>query len=112
MQISTFYKSVWVPTLARLAADPEDPLRGKAPRIHDLRHTCASWMISKRVWLPVIQAALGHESITTTVDRYGHLDRQAGEAAAAAIGEMIAEHLPAIPVPTAQVVPLRSKAVA
>ncbi|MFE3002676.1 tyrosine-type recombinase/integrase [Nocardia sp. NPDC059246] len=112
VQISTFYKTVWVPTLARLAADPEDPLRGKSPRIHDLRHTCASWMISKRVSLPVIQAALGHESITTTVDRYGHLDRQAGEAAAAAIGEILTEHLHAIPVPAAQVVALRSKAVA
>lgn len=45
----------------------------KRPRIHDLRHTHASWLIAGKVPLPVIQDRLGHESITTTVDRYGHL---------------------------------------
>ena len=44
----------------------------KRPRVHDLRHTHASWLIAWKVPLPVIQARLGHESITTTVDRYGH----------------------------------------
>ncbi|MFC9229973.1 tyrosine-type recombinase/integrase [Streptomyces decoyicus] len=43
------------------------------PRMHDLRHTHASWLIGGKVPLPVIQARLGHESITTTVDRCGHL---------------------------------------
>lgn len=61
----------------------------KMPRPHDLRHTCASWMIQAGVPLPVIQQHLGHESITTTVDRYGHLDRSSGVAAASAIGEMM-----------------------
>ncbi|PZT93641.1 MAG: site-specific integrase [Gordonia sp. (in: high G+C Gram-positive bacteria)] len=61
----------------------------KEPRIHDLRHTCASWMINAGVSLPVIQAHLGHESIQTTVDRYGHLDRNAGKTAAAAIAKML-----------------------
>jgi integrase len=42
-------------------------------------------MIQAGVPLPVVQAHLGHESITTTVDRYGHLDRTSHEAAAAAI---------------------------
>lgn len=46
---------------------------GKYPRIHDLRHTHASWLINAGVPLPIIQRRLGHESITTTVDRYGHL---------------------------------------
>ncbi len=45
----------------------------KRPRVHDPRHTHASWLIAGKVPLPVIQARLGHESITTTVDRYGHL---------------------------------------
>lgn len=45
----------------------------KLPRIHDLRHTHASWLINAGMPLPVIQNRLGHESITTTVDRYGHL---------------------------------------
>ncbi len=34
----------------------------KSPRVHDLRHTCASWMIQAGVPLPVIQQHLGHEA--------------------------------------------------
>ena len=45
------------------------------PRVHDLRHTFASWHIQAGTPLPVIQRQLGHESITTTVDTYGHLAR-------------------------------------
>lgn len=45
----------------------------KSPRIHDLRHTHASWLIAAGRPLPSIQRRLGHESITTTVDTYGHL---------------------------------------
>ncbi|MFD5790586.1 tyrosine-type recombinase/integrase [Streptomyces sp. NPDC127037] len=56
----------------------------KRPRIHDLRHTHASWLIAGKVPLPVIQARLGHEPITTTVDRYGHLlESSDGEVVAA-----------------------------
>jgi hypothetical protein len=43
------------------------------PRLHDVRHSHASWLIARRAPLPAIQGRLGHESITTTVDRYGHL---------------------------------------
>jgi integrase len=49
--------------------------KGLHPRIHDLRHTFASWAIQSGVPLPVIQRQLGHESITTTVNTYGHLAR-------------------------------------
>jgi len=45
----------------------------KLPRIHDLRHTHCAWMIWGKQPLPLIQARLGHASIVTTVDRYGHL---------------------------------------
>ncbi|WP_371792239.1 site-specific integrase [Streptomyces sp. NBC_01471] len=57
----------------------------KQPRIHDLRHTHASWLIASRVPLPVIQARLGHESITTTVDRYGHLLESSDDEVVAAV---------------------------
>jgi integrase len=57
----------------------------KSPRVHDLRHTCASWMIQAGVPLPVIQQHLGHESIQTTIGVYGHLDRRSAQAAADAI---------------------------
>jgi integrase len=42
-------------------------------RIHDLRHTFASLLINQGENLEYVQAQLGHSSITTTVDRYGHL---------------------------------------
>lgn len=45
----------------------------KLPRIHDLRHTHVAWLIAKNLTLLAIQRRLGHESIQTTVDRYGHL---------------------------------------
>lgn len=57
------------------------------PRIHDLRHTQVAWLIAANVPLPVIQARLGHEHISTTVDRYGHLlpDLQLAAAQAASV---------------------------
>lgn len=42
-------------------------------RVHDLRHSHASWLIAKGVPLPYIQRRLGHEKIDTTVSVYGHL---------------------------------------
>ncbi|MEV1020666.1 site-specific integrase [Streptomyces sp. NPDC050264] len=45
----------------------------KRPRIHDLRHTHVSWLIAQNISPAAIQRRLGHESITTTIDRYGHL---------------------------------------
>lgn len=42
-------------------------------RFHDLRHTCAALLIDWG-WNPKqVQARLGHASIRTTLDRYGHL---------------------------------------
>lgn len=63
----------------------------KSPRVHDLRHSCASWMIQGGVPLPVVQQHLGHESITTTIDRYGHLDRRSADAAAAAVASALGD---------------------
>ncbi len=42
-------------------------------RIHDLRHTFASVLINSGENLKYVQMQLGHSSIKTTVDRYGHL---------------------------------------
>jgi len=42
-------------------------------RFHDLRHTFASVLINQGENLKYVQAQLGHSSIKTTVDRYGHL---------------------------------------
>ena len=42
-------------------------------RFHDLRHTFATLLISQGENIKFIQSQLGHASIQTTLDRYGHL---------------------------------------
>jgi integrase len=46
---------------------------GPPCRLHDLRHTHASWLIAAGEHPKVIQTRLGHSSIQVTMDRYGHL---------------------------------------
>ena len=41
-------------------------------RIHDLRHTCAAWLVSAGVPLAEVRDLLGHASIVMT-ERYAHL---------------------------------------
>jgi integrase len=77
-----FHDRVWQPAVTRAKLDPR-------PRVHDLRHTCASWMVLAGVPLPVVQQHLGHESITTTVNLYSHVDRRSMRAAAEAIGQVL-----------------------
>ena len=46
---------------------------GPPCRLHDLRHTHASWLIAAGEHPKTIQTRLGHSSIQVTIDRYGHL---------------------------------------
>lgn len=71
---ANFYNNIWQPTCRRagLATGGKgDPWDG--PRIHDARHTHASWLISDGIQLEAVQDQLGHESILTTRKIYGHL---------------------------------------
>lgn len=63
---ANFRNRVWLPALreARLPADT---------RIHDLRHTAVALLIEQGAPAKMIQDQLGHASITTTMDVYGHL---------------------------------------
>ncbi len=63
-----FYSDVWRKLLRALPAEEVAPFR-----FHDLRHTHVAWLVAGGAPLPHIQARLGHESITTTIDTYGHL---------------------------------------
>lgn len=47
--------------------------KGTKPRIHDVRHTHASYMIHAGMDMFQLSHRLGHESVTTTLDRYSHL---------------------------------------
>ena len=45
-------------------------------RFHDLRHTCASLLLAKKVHMKVVQVWLGHSNMSTTADIYSHLDSE------------------------------------
>jgi integrase len=81
------YGRQWQPAVRR-AQDRErhgERALTRAPRIHDLRHSHASWLIAAGVDLLAVSRRLGHKSIATTVDLYGHFlphqQRTAAEAA-------------------------------
>lgn len=42
-------------------------------RFHDLRHTCASLLLSKGIHPKIVQEMLGHANISITLDTYSHL---------------------------------------
>lgn len=83
----TFWSRDWLPACAAAGLV-------QRPRIHDLRHTHASWLLAAGVPIHVVQARLGHESIKTTVDTYGHLMPDAQVQAAEAASVALIEHRP------------------
>jgi integrase len=55
----------------RLAGLPE------ATRFHDLRHSCAGYLLSEGVPLKTVSDILGHSQISITADYYGHISPKA-----------------------------------
>ena len=75
-----WHPRVWTPAVSRFAGDVYDEAgklvkkgTGKRPRIHDLRHSHVAWLAAGGAMPGEIQHRLGHESIKTTMDVYGHL---------------------------------------
>ena len=58
-------------------------------RLHDLRHTHASYAVMNGVPIPVVSRLLGHSDVRTTL-RYAHLGDREIEAAAERVGQVIA----------------------
>ena len=58
-------------------------------RFHDLRHTCATLLLSKNVNPKVVSEMLGHSSISVTLDIYSHLLPDMQEKAAMALEEVL-----------------------
>ncbi len=42
-------------------------------RFHDLRHTCATLLLSRGHHPKLVQELLGHSSVAMTLDRYSHV---------------------------------------
>lgn len=117
---STFYPDVWAPAVRLANGRPGWPEKGrkyepsqrsmwygikpvgkalaigKRPRIHDARHSAASWMIEILGNVYDVQQLLGHESIKTTADRYGHLVPARRQAIAAAMSVASSQARPQI----------------
>ena len=66
MRLSNWRRASFLPARARAG------LSGRF-RIHDLRHTAASLMVQAGYPPKMLQEIMGHASITTTLDLYGHL---------------------------------------
>lgn len=59
-------------------------------RWHDLRHCCASLMLSAGIPLAVVSELLGHSSIQITKDTYGHITADAKHDAVRRLSEVLA----------------------
>lgn len=99
---SNFYRSYWAKAVHDFAGDTFTLVPGingrgnlglvrewtsgpgRHPRIHDLRHTYVSMCIAAGADFAMIQRNVGHKSITTTIDRYGHVARASFDKLAAA----------------------------
>ncbi len=71
-----FMRRVFKPTIKgnkKRKIKPALPAELHGLRFHDLRHTAASMLIAQGAHPKIIQERLGHASITTTMNRYGHL---------------------------------------
>jgi integrase len=55
-------------------------------RFHDLRHTCATLLLSRGVHPKLVQELLGHATIAMTLDTYSHYLPSMGDQAAGAMG--------------------------
>ena len=60
-------------------------------RFHDLRHTCASLLVALGENMKVIQAYMGHSTMSVTADIYSHLDVSATSVASMKLASLISK---------------------
>lgn len=65
-------------------------------RFHDLRHACATLLLTAGEELAVISKVLGHADYGTTLKVYAHLDPKRAKAAAGRIDAALGRTLPAL----------------
>ncbi|MCX8129328.1 MAG: tyrosine-type recombinase/integrase [Clostridia bacterium] len=59
-----------------IIATPDEVIKAlkEHVRFHDMRHTFALLSLQQGVDIKTLQSDLGHESIETTLDKYGHVN--------------------------------------
>ncbi|MGW4824666.1 tyrosine-type recombinase/integrase [Streptomyces sp. NPDC004227] len=90
---STFYDR-WVAAVTKAKKRGVLP-EWKFPTFHDVRHSHVAALLSDGHSLTYVQRRLGHESIKTTSDRYGHLLETAHKAALETIDRVMGFTSPA-----------------
>lgn len=111
---NTFHMRVWQPAVAAFAGDITEvvwepsgtgrrrrtvsvqPGPGKRPRVHDLRHAAATWMVHDGADTILVQNVIGHENPVTTLRTYGHNRHDALAVQAAIMGRRLAAMAPVI----------------
>ncbi len=58
-------------------------------RFHDLRHTCATLLLTRNVNPKIVSEMLGHSTIAITLDTYSHVLPNMRDQAAAAMEEAL-----------------------
>jgi integrase len=81
LSVHNLHNRSWKPLLTR-AGLPDI-------RFHDLRHTCATLLLSKGVHPKLVQELLGHSSIEITLDTYSHVLPNMGDRAADAMDDTL-----------------------
>lgn len=82
LRYHAFKTNIWNRAVAKAQLDP-------APTPHDLRHTCASWLLAAGVPITTVSRQLGHESIKITADIYTDVDRTSHQAAADVMAKLL-----------------------
>ncbi|MFF0248218.1 tyrosine-type recombinase/integrase [Streptosporangium sandarakinum] len=60
---------------------------GERLRFHDLRHHHATWLVSEGIPVNDVAGLIGHEQISTTLNRYTHASRDRGNRARAVFAD-------------------------
>jgi integrase len=61
-------------------------------RFHDLRHTCATLLLSKGVHPKFVQELLGHANISITLERYSHVIPAMGDQTRKAMEDVLSSN--------------------
>ena len=93
---SEFFRRLWA---TQGGVSPRDDYRAfQAPlraaglrrvRLHDLRHTAATLLLSQGVPARVVMEILGHSQIGVTLNTYSHVDTTLTQVAADRMGEAL-----------------------